>query len=273
MAGYGKLFPFTALALAATLTLGGCKKSESPAATNPQPATQPAPDASAAQPAPGAQAAPAPAPGATATPAAAPAPAPAPAAVATAPAGPPPPPPAPPAPTVYVLPAGTHITVRLNQALGSKISQTGDQFKATVAKAVIVDGQTVIPVGASATGTVTDAKALGKIKGEARLSVTLDRVHTKWGGYPVNTSTIDQAEKGKGKRTAVMGGGGAGAGAIIGGIAGGGKGALIGGLVGGAAGTTGSAFTGNKQIELPAETLLSFKLTQSIKVVQEPPAQ
>jgi hypothetical protein len=68
----------------------------------------------------------------------------------------------------------------------------------------------------------------------------------------------------------VMGGGGAGLGAIIGGIAGGGKGALIGGLVGGGAGTAGGAFTGNKQIVLPAETVLVFKLEHSVKVVQEP---
>ena len=44
-------------------------------------------------------------------------------------------------------------------------------------------------------------------------------------------------------------------GALIGGIAGGGKGAAIGALAGGGAGTAGTAFTGNKQIVLPAESL------------------
>jgi hypothetical protein len=160
--------------------------------------------------------------------------------------------------------------VSLDQELGSKISQSGQSFTATVSKAVLVHGETVIPMGAHAAGTVTDAKALGKIKGEARLSVRLDKVHTKWGSYPVATADIDHLEKGKGKRTAIMGGGGAGVGAIIGGIAGGGKGALIGGLVGGGAGTATGAFTGNKQIVLPAETVLVFKLEHSVKVVQEP---
>ena len=248
----------TVLALAGALTLGGCKSSNNSEANNQQPApaaqpaTAPAPDQSAAsqpaaQPASATQPMPA-------SPSAQPAPVPEP----------------PPAPTVIVLPAGTHIAVSLDQDLGSKISQPGQSFNATVSKPVIVDGQTIIPVGAHAMGTVTDAKELGKIKGEARLSVTLNKVRTKWGSYPVNTGTIDEVQKGKGKRTAAIGGGSAAGGAIIGGIAGGGKGALIGGLIGGAAGTAGSAFTGNKQIVLPAETVLTFKLQSSVKIVQEP---
>jgi hypothetical protein len=272
-----RLVSLTVLALAATLALGGCKKSDNSQANNPQqPAATPAPStpdqSAASQPAsqPGAASQPAAAPVAGAQPSSpASTPAAAPTDQAAAPAAAPVPPP-PSAPTVVVLPTGTHISVRLGQDLGSKISNPGDSFAATVSKAVVVNGQTIIPVGARASGTVTDAKALGKIKGEARLSVRLDKVRTKWGSYPVATGTIDQVEKGKGKRTAVMGGGGAGLGAIIGGIAGGGKGALIGGLVGGGAGTAGGAFTGNKQIVLPAETVLVFKLEHSVKVVQEP---
>jgi hypothetical protein len=59
-------------------------------------------------------------------------------------------------------------------------------------------------------------------------------------------------------------GGGAGLGAIIGGLAGGGKGAAIGVLAGAGAGTAGAAFTGNKDIVLPAESALSFKLLQPL---------
>jgi hypothetical protein len=64
-------------------------------------------------------------------------------------------------------------------------------------------------------------------------------------------------------------GGGAGLGALIGGLAGGGKGAAIGALAGGGAGTAGSAFTGNKQIVLPAETLLTFKLDHSVRITEK----
>lgn len=175
---------------------------------------------------------------------------------------------APPRPAVVDLPAGTNLRVRLDQDLGSKTSHAGDSFTATVADAVVVNGQTVIPKGAQAEGTVIDAKPLGRFKGGAALAVRLERVTTRWGSYPVATSTISRAEKGKGKRTGVMAGGGAGLGALIGGLAGGGKGALIGALAGGGAGTAGSAFTGNKNIFLPAETLLTFHLDHSVHITE-----
>jgi hypothetical protein len=159
--------------------------------------------------------------------------------------------------------------VRLDTDLGSKISQPGDTFTATVADEVLKDGEVVIPKGARAEGTVIDAKPLGHFKGGALLSVKLERVHTKWGSYPVATSTISRAEQGKGKRSAGFIGGGAGFGALIGGIAGGGKGAAIGALAGGGAGTAGTAFTGNKQIVLPAESLLTFTLDHSVHITEK----
>jgi hypothetical protein len=164
---------------------------------------------------------------------------------------------------------GTEIRVRLDEDLGSKISNPGDSFPATVADDVRIDGTVVIARGARADGTVVDAKPLGRFKGGAVLQIRLDRVHSNWGSYPVETGSIDRAEKGKGKRSAAMIGGGAGVGALIGGLAGGGKGAAIGLLAGGGAGTAGSAFTGNKQIVLPAETLLTFKLEHPVHIVEQ----
>jgi hypothetical protein len=235
--------PFAAIALAACLSLSACRSSNTPPPANTQ---NP----------PAAQNQPQPAPPPTAQPTAASASAPAPA-------------PAPPPPTVVELPKGTRLRIRLGEDLGSKISQSGQTFSATVADDIVVDGQTIIPRGARAEGTVVDAKPLGHFKGGARLEVRLERVHTKWGSYPMSTSSIERAEKGKGKRSAGFIGGGAGLGAIIGGIAGGGKGALIGGLAGGGAGTAGGALTGNKQIFLPAETLLTFRLERPIHITEQ----
>jgi hypothetical protein len=176
---------------------------------------------------------------------------------------------APPPPATIDPPAGTRIHVRLDKDLGSKISQPGDSFSATVADDVVVNGQAVIAHGARANGTVIDAKPLGHFKGGAYLEIRLELVHTNWGAYPVATSSIDRAEQGKGKRSAEFIGGGAGAGAIIGAIVGHGKGAAIGALAGGGAGTAGSAFTGNKQIVLPAETPLVFKLEKPLRVTEK----
>ena len=167
-----------------------------------------------------------------------------------------------------MIPAGTQLRVRLDQDLGSKISQPGDSFTATVADDIVVDGRTVIPRHAEAEGTVIDAKGLGHFKGGALLELRLERVKTRWGSYPVATSTMSQVEKGKGKRTVGFAAGGGALGAIIGGLAGGGKGAAIGALAGAGAGTAGSAVTGNHEILLPAETLVTFRLEHSVHVTE-----
>jgi hypothetical protein len=166
------------------------------------------------------------------------------------------------------IPEGTVLEVRTNQALSSKTSQAGETFSATVEAPVEVGGKIVIPKGAEASGTVVDAKPLGKFKGGARLQIRLDSVSFGGNSYPLDTSSVARSAKGKGKRTAVMVGGGAGLGALIGGLAGGGKGAVIGGLVGAGAGTGGAYFTGNKDVVIPAEALLSFKLLKAIEVKQ-----
>ena len=164
------------------------------------------------------------------------------------------------------IPEGTILTVRLNSAVGSKISNKGDAFTATVVEPVVVGEKEVIPKGAEASGVVTDAVPLGRFKGGARLALTLNSITIKGTKHEIQTTGVSESEKGKGKRTATMIGGGAGAGALIGALAGGGKGAAIGAVAGAGAGTAGSEFTGNKNITLPAETSLSFKLKQPIEV-------
>src|SRR6185369_7133480 len=147
---------------------------------------------------------------------------------------------------VTTVPAGEHIVIRLGETITSKKNNSGDAFSGTVAQPVTVNGQTLIPEGSGATGTVADAKALGRFKGGAVLRVVLNSVTVNGKTYNVETAAVQHSLKGKGKRSAVAIGGGAGLGALIGGIAGGGKGAAIGAAAGAGAGTAGAAFTGNK---------------------------
>jgi hypothetical protein len=175
----------------------------------------------------------------------------------------------PPPPQVVELPAGTEISIRIDQELSSRNSQPGEAFPATVAQDVTLNGLVIIPKESRAAGTVVDARPLGKFKGGALLSIKLNRVQSSWGSYPVNTASISRAENGKGKRSAAFIGGGAGLGALVGGLAGGGRGAAVGALAGGGAGTAGAALTGNKEIVLPAETQLTFRLANSVHITQD----
>lgn len=165
-----------------------------------------------------------------------------------------------------IVPAGTSITVSLGSALGSKLSQAGQTFNGTVAQDISVGNEVVIRKGSTASGTVVDAKALGRFKGGALLELRLDSINLNGYDMPVQTAAKDFTEKGKGKRTAVLTGGGAALGGIIGALAGGGKGAAIGAAAGAGAGAGGSAFTGNKEIVLPAESDVTFALTQELKL-------
>jgi len=169
-----------------------------------------------------------------------------------------------PKPEPVVVPSGTALVVTVDQALSSKSSKEGQTFLATLAQPVTMHGKTAIPKGSSMTGTVLVAKEKGKIKGEGQLSITLTSITVRGQNYAIQTTPLDSTVKGKGKRTAGTTAGGAAGGALIGGIAGGGKGAGIAALVGAGAGFVGGALTGNKQIEIPAETALTFALSKSL---------
>jgi hypothetical protein len=239
------------IGLTGLLLLGGCNKTPAPAT----PAAEPSPTAQAAPP-------PTPAPAPDAAPAAAPAPAPAQSAA-------PPPPPPPPPPKKYVVPAGSQLVVRVGQTLTAKGSNVGDTFTGTLSQSLVVHGVKVIKAGTPVTGTVVAAKGQGRFKGAGDLVIAVNRV----GSYSVATSSYEATGKGKGKRTAGFVGGGAGGGALIGGLAGGGKGALIGGLLGAGAGTAGAAFTGNKDISIPAESVVTFNLSEPLTVEMESQSQ
>jgi hypothetical protein len=170
------------------------------------------------------------------------------------------------APAPASIPAGTVLSVRLEQELGSKISQPGEAFSATLSRNVTIGGEPVIPSGASVSGTVLDAKPLGRFAGGASLQLKLTSLKLNGTDVAIETSSHSYVAKGKGKRTGVMIGGGAGLGALIGGLAGGGKGAAIGAAAGAGAGTAGTAFTGNKDIFLPVETPVSFTLVREVRV-------
>jgi hypothetical protein len=260
------------LALSAAFLIGGCKSSAPAPApaqnTNPNgTAASAPPPANSANPGAAPAGAPATAPGAapsgTGPEGAAPtAGAPAAGAPEAAPVPPPPPP-----PERVTAPAGAAVTVRVTQQLSASKNSVGDGFTGVLESSVKSSGGGVVfPRGARVMGTVVASKGQGKFKGSGALGIQV----TSISGMPVSVSSYEKEQKGKGKRTAGFIGGGAGGGALIGGLAGGGKGALIGGLVGAGAGTAGAAFTGNKDVVIPSESVIAFHLTAPVTITVQP---
>jgi hypothetical protein len=249
--------------------------SQQPAATSSQPEPAPPPPADATESAPAATDQPAasganaPASAAPETPsaAAAAAPADAPSAPAKAAAARPTPaaPAAPPAPRFreITIPVDTPLSVTLETSLASDTSQVEDLVEGRLARAVVVSRTTVLPAGSRITGSVIDAKRSGRVKGRASVAVRFDRIHAHGETYRIETARIAREASASTKSDVKKGGIGAGVGAVVGGIAGGGKGAAIGGVLGGA-GTV--MATRGKEVQLPAGTTLSTRLTGPLEV-------
>jgi len=164
------------------------------------------------------------------------------------------------------VPETTAIHVRLDNVVATNESRPGDHFEATVSRPVVVDGKTVIPEGAQVRGLVVESRHSGRLKGRARLQLALETVSVNGSRYEVRTASDVRVGRGHKVRNLAWIGGGAGGGLIIGAIAAGGKGALIGGPIGAGAGVAVAFLTGRKDIRLPAETPLTFRLSEPVAV-------
>jgi hypothetical protein len=196
----------------------------------------------------------------TSTPATAPA-----ASQASSPAAAPAPQPAP-APQIHVS-AGTTLAIRIDHRMSSRHSHVGEKFTGEIVEPVKDDaGNAILPKGTRVRGKVVAVKAPGRFKGAGVLSLRLTALTLNGKEYPLDTRRLSERKKGKGKRTGAFIGGGAGLGALIGGAAGGGTGALIGGLAGAGAGTAGAGLTGNRDLVIPAESIVHFKLSEELVI-------
>ena len=177
----------------------------------------------------------------------------------------------PPAPVTVAIPAGTTLAIRIDQRISVKTSHAGDKFTGEIVDPVVAsDNSVLVPKGALAGGVVDASHKRGRFKGSSLLELRLTSLTLNGTRYHLVTKDLEKTKKGKGKRSAAMIGGGTGLGVLVGGLAKGGKGMAIGGLAGAGAGTAAAGLTGNRDIDLPAESVVHFKLSEDL-VVQ--PAQ
>jgi hypothetical protein len=180
---------------------------------------------------------------------------------------PPPPPPAPPAPVSVSIPAGTSLSVRVDQRISVKTSRAGEAFTGEIVEPIASsDGNVLVPKGARVKGVIDSAHRRGRFKGSSLLELRLTSLTLNGTEYPLRTRDLAKRKKGKGKRSAAFIGGGSGLGMLVGGVASGGVGLLVGGLAGGGAGTAVAGLTGNRDLDIPAESIVHFKLANDLVI-------
>jgi hypothetical protein len=175
-------------------------------------------------------------------------------------------PPPPPVPVAGIqIPSGTPITVRMIDAVDSKVAHLGQTFRASVDEPVLMNGQTVIPRGADAVAKLVEDQQSGKFEGKTILTLALTDITINGQMIDTTTGNVSQASSSRGARTAKVVGGATALGAIIGALAGGGRGAAIGAASGAAVGGGTEILTKGQQVKIPSETRLTFTLQQPIQ--------
>jgi hypothetical protein len=164
------------------------------------------------------------------------------------------------APIKVTVPAGTRILVRMIDSVDSSKQQAGYRFTASLETNLQADDAVAAPRGTTVYGRLANAESAGRMSGGSNLTLELTDIVINGTAHPLMTSTYEVRAEGKGKKTARRIVGGTGLGALIGGIAGGGTGAAIGAVAGAATGTVASAATEGKQVSVPSESLLEFRL-------------
>jgi BON domain len=163
-----------------------------------------------------------------------------------------------------VVPAGTVVRVRINQAMDSRKTQPGMMFDGVVIDDVIADGSVAIPRGAPVQGHVVDTHPGGDIRGRGTLALELTQVTLEGHPYALATDPWDHQGYDKTGQTVGNAVGLGATGAAIGAIAGGGPGALLGAGIGGVAGLILSSASKQGEAMIPAEAIVNFRLSQQI---------
>jgi hypothetical protein len=171
--------------------------------------------------------------------------------------------------TSSMIPNGTELSVRTNETIDSKTANVGQTFSAVIAGDVLdSSGAVTIPRGSDARLVIRSTNG-GGITSASDLVLDVDNVTVAGRNYLRSTGDlVQQGGQGVGanQKTAIMVGGGAALGTLIGAIVGGGKGAAIGAGIGAGTGIGTEILTRGKQVRVPAETLLSFRLDQDLRL-------
>ena len=162
------------------------------------------------------------------------------------------------------IPAGTRLDVRTDEPISSAQGE-GKTYNAQIETDVVgPDGKVLLPRDSPVELIVLEAKQKSGVRG-AGLQLGMRSVTVNGQSYLVISEELGRTTGlGRNRGTAGKTAGGAALGSIIGAVAGGGGGAVIGGLAGAAAGALAQVLTAGKEVKIPAETVLQFRLDEPV---------
>jgi hypothetical protein len=141
-----------------------------------------------------------------------------------------------------------------------------DTVRATLRRAITIDGAQVLPAGTEVVGAVTNAQRSARVKGRAKIAFRFTSLQHAGDRYDIRTEAISRTAAATKGEDATKIGVGAGAGAAVGALLGGGSGAAKGAAIGGAGGTGVVLATRGKEVRLGPGADVNTKLTSPLTI-------
>ncbi|MBX7171309.1 MAG: hypothetical protein K1X72_10145 [Pyrinomonadaceae bacterium] len=172
-------------------------------------------------------------------------------------------------PSIYTIPMGTKIRVKMDNEINSQVSSANDTFTATVSNALVIRNVELIPVGTVIEGRILEVKpaTTGKINGFLDVKFESFQLPKDFKrpleASLVNRNWLDNKSSGW---TAISIFGGTAIGGVLGAITGSGKGAAIGAGIGAGAGTAVAMLKKGKEARIKANQEFEIRLDKEITI-------
>lgn len=172
-------------------------------------------------------------------------------------------------PSIYTIPMGTKIRVKMDNEINSRVSSVNDTFTATVSTALVIRNVELIPVGTVIEGRILEVKpaTTGKINGFLEVKFESFQLPKDF-KRPLEASLVNRnwLENQSSAWTAISIFGGAAIGGVFGAITGSGKGAAIGAGIGAGGGTVAALLKKGKDARIKANQEFEILLDKEITI-------
>jgi hypothetical protein len=164
------------------------------------------------------------------------------------------------------IPSGSLLSIELIDEIHSGKNKATDRFRARLLEGVWAQGQQALPPGLTLRGELLEVVASGRLKGQAKVRLTLRSLQIDATTYTLRTDTLKYlGDKHGGKNFGSLISGAL-KGLLFGVLLGGADGAAIGAGAGAGAGAVGGLINGKEDLIFKQGARLVFELEQAITV-------